>query len=183
MASHLTRAIVIFFSIVGAWMFADFITGVVHWAQDKLLDIETAFDLLNTFKDDNDLHHARPAAMLRFTWWENMQASAMFAWPTSLVLLLVGAPLWLWLGIFFSGFGNAVHRYAHTMRPPYWIDCLQRAGLLCTFRHHMPHHMDAGGLIPKERSTKRYCVMSMWLNPILDGTRFWYAMNWIARVK
>lgn len=171
------------FKVLLAWLLADFIAGVVHWAQDKLLDVETAFDFLNTFKEDNDLHHAKPAAMLKLSAWENMRGSALFAWPLSFALYFTNAPTVLWLGVFFSAFGNAIHRFAHVPNPRWLIRGLQEIGFFCSFEHHMPHHVDANGLVTKENSTRRYCVMSAWLNPLLDGVGFWRGLNWIARVK
>lgn len=172
-------------TILGAWLLADFLSGLVHWAQDKFLDVETAFNFTNDLKRDNDLHHVNPTAMLKLSFWDNIKISANVAWPFSAVLFVAGAPTVLWLGVFFSAFGNGVHRFAHVhpMILPLPIRALQCVGLFCSFEEHSKHHYDAGRVILKQDATCRYCVMTSWLNPILDGLRFWKALEHLIRRK
>jgi hypothetical protein len=166
-----------------AWLLADFISGLVHWAEDRVLLNETRFKFLNQIKADNDLHHKRPAALTQFSLWENINTSAYFAWPLALVLLLAGAPNVITLAVFFASFGNAVHRYAHMPKAkvPRLIRLFQRTGFFISFDHHTRHHFDENGRIEKEDTTIRYCPMSNWVNPILDKVRFFYFLEWAIR--
>lgn len=168
-------------TVLAAWLLADLLSGIVHWMQDKLLDIETAFSGLYSVEADNFLHHVEPTAMLKCSIWENIKVSALTAWPLAAVLWFFDFHEILWLGIFFSAFGNAVHRFAHMppSKVPRPIRWLQRAGLFCGPTIHLQHHYNKKGVILKEDSTQKYCVMTAYLNPILDGARVWY---WMERV-
>lgn len=172
-------------TILGAWLLADFLTGVVHWAEDKFLDREFKINFLNQIKADNDLHHAKPAALTQYTYWENINTSAPITLPLSLLLFLLGTPTVLWLALFFGTFANLVHRFAHTPqgRLPKWIRFMQWTGLFISIRHHAKHHFGPKGLVIKENSTRHFCPMTSWLNPWLDCLRFFRFLEWCLKVK
>lgn len=161
--------------ILVAWLLADFLTGVVHWVEDRYFDEHTSLDFAQGVATDNQLHHSKPTAMLLNSYWGNMRSGAMVAWPLAAVVWLSGAPLWLWLGIAAAGFGNLVHRFAHTPRTqlPRWIRGLQEFGLFISAEHHDTHHRDQIGLVPKHRACRAYCPMTDLVNPVLDRVRFW----------
>ena len=170
-------------TILGAWLLADFATGIVHWAEDKFLDREFKISFLNQLRADNDLHHSKPAALIRYTYWENINTSAPFTLPSAAILFAVGAPAWLCLAVFFGTFANLVHRFSHTPqgRLPKWIRFMQRTGLFISIPHHAKHHFDAKGLVTKENSTRHYCPMTNWLNPWLDRLRFFHLLEWCLK--
>lgn len=171
-------------TILFAWLLADFLTGLVHFAQDRLLLWESRFKFINQVKADNDLHHRRPGAMLQYSVWENINTSVPIAWPASAILFALGCPTVVWLAFFFAGFGNAVHRLSHAPKSKRnrLVKFLQWTGIFISFDHHHKHHFDAKGLVEKENTTVRYCPMTNWLNPILDGVRFFdflaYLLVW-----
>lgn len=175
--------------ILAAWLLADFLTGVVHWIQDLFMDRPFKNSILNSIKEDNDLHHRSPMSMLKFSYWENLKNSAAFAWPLSLGLYVVGAPVVIWLAVFFGSFANIVHRWAHTPRRqrPWIVSWIQWTGLFASFDHHWSHHFDDGERgqirrIAKEHASIRFCVMSSWLNPILDKIQFFTWSEILIRV-
>jgi hypothetical protein len=170
-------------NLISAWLLADFIAGVGHWVQDRLLDIESLFNFVNSIKKDNDLHHEKPAAMLKNSLFENVRDSMIVAWPIAFVAWLAGAPLFLWLGVGLSSFANGVHRFSHMPpgRVPRPIKLLQRTGIFLSFNHHAGHHYRGGKVVLKENATHRYCVMTNWLNPILDGVKFWTMLEWVFK--
>jgi sterol desaturase/sphingolipid hydroxylase (fatty acid hydroxylase superfamily) len=164
-----------FITIVAAWLAADLLAGVFHWFEDRYLDETQSFEFLHGVANDNQLHHSKPTAMLLNTHWQNMASAAVIAWPIACVLGWMGFGAFWVLTIFFSSFANLVHRYSHEPRSnvPKWIRALQRIGLFCSKEHHDTHHRDEAGLIPKSRAMVAYCVMTDWVNPILDYLRFW----------
>lgn len=170
-------------SILLAWLFADFITGVVHWAEDRLLDKPSRFKFLNAVKADNQLHHWKPTAMLRFTVSENINTSVVIAWPLALALFFASAPVAIWLGVFLSGFGNIVHRWAHTPATQLngVIRFLQAIGFFVPSKSHWRHHFNKSGLIRSSQAVDRYCVMTAYLNPILDRVKFFRFLEFIFR--
>lgn len=166
-------------TILSAWLLADFLTGLGHWAEDKLLKQPSRFRFLEGIRLDNELHHRLPAAFLRLSWWKNINTTCAITCPLALILFLVGAPKVVCLAAFFASFANLVHRFAHL--PPARLNApiklLQAVGLFPTFKHHWVHHADANGLIEKQNTTGRYCPLTCWLNPILDRSGFWRVMD------
>lgn len=172
-------------TVLFAWLLADFFAGIIHWAQDKLLLTETRFAWLNAVKADNDRHHDWPAGMVQSTLWENINTSVPYTTPAAILLWLCGAPTVVWLAVVFSGFGNAVHRFAHMPKGKvhFLIQGLQRLGLFISQEHHNGHHFASDGfMLPKKWATRRYCPMTSWLNPVLDRIRFWDFMFWVVHI-
>jgi ubiquitin-conjugating enzyme E2 variant len=66
---------------------------------------------------------------------------------------------------------NEVHKWAHrtTAENGRLVSALQRAGIVQSRAHHGGHH---GGA----RDT-RYCVVTPWLNPVLDRCGFWRGLE------
>ena len=62
-------------TIIGAWFFADFVTGVLHWVQDQYLTSNTKISILRSIAKDNDLHHTKPNAMANNTFWKSTETS------------------------------------------------------------------------------------------------------------
>lgn len=169
-------------TILFAWLLADLISGIAHWAEDRLLISPSRFKFLEILRADNDLHHSEPAAMLKFTISENINTSVVIAWPLSLFCYMMSFPTVIWLAVFFASFGNLVHRFAHT--PPRKLNSIvrffQKTGLLLSFGHHFAHHFDSDGVIEKKNSQIRFCVMTNWLNPLLDKIRFFRFLEWLV---
>jgi hypothetical protein len=162
-------------TILLAWLLADFLSGIVHWAEDRRLTKETRWAFLNSLKADNDLHHASPAALTRLSWYQNLSTSLPFTAPLAALLMLIGAPAVIYLTLYFVGFANLIHRWAHEPRGklPWPVLAIQSTGLFITFKHHWGHHADENGLVTKEQASVRYCAMTNWLNPVLDRVGFW----------
>jgi len=161
-------------NILLAWLLADFITGLIHWAEDKFLNNPSRIKFLETVRLDNDLHHDRPAAICSFSWWENINTTAPITIPLAMVLWYLNAPEVIWLAAFFATFANLVHRWGHERQSKLnpVIKYLQRTGLFISFRHHAVHHYDDNGVIEKKDTSKHFCPMTNWLNPALDKIRF-----------
>jgi hypothetical protein len=157
-------------TILLAWLLADLISGLVHWYEDRAMTGQSRFAFLNSVRADNERHHKMPGFMLKFSWWGNINTTAPFAWLLAAVLFYWGVPLIVWLTPAFLSFGNLVHRWAHESPARlYWpIKLMQWTGLFITFNHHAGHHYVAGKPVSREDSRIRFCVMSNWLNPILD---------------
>lgn len=165
----------ILFQLLIAWLLADFITGLVHWFEDKYLEKDKTLNFLSSIAEDNDLHHRKPTAMIQNSGWTNMKSGFVVGTPVAIILWFIGAPLWLWLACFFSGFGNLVHRWSHTPKKQLnsFIRFMQYTGLFISHEHHDSHHRSMAKLIPKHLSGYRFCPMTNWVNPVLDYIDFW----------
>lgn len=130
---------------------------------------------LDDVAKENDLHHRKPTAMLQSSGWTNMKSAAVVGWPVAASLWWFGCPMWVWLVPFFAAFGNLVHRFAHTPRRqlPRYIQLLQDVGLFISYDHHDAHHRSMAQLIPKHIAGYKFCPMTNWMNPLLDGIQFW----------
>jgi ubiquitin-conjugating enzyme E2 variant len=160
-------------NILLSWLFADFLTGIVHWFEDRYIDPDK-FDVFGVGAD-NKLHHEKPTAMIDSHWFENIRYSAVVAWPLALLLYLLGFHVVIWLGVAFSAFGNLIHRFSHLpeRKKNRIIKLMQKTGLFITSEHHDKHHRSMKRLIPKQEAGYKFCAMTNWLNPVLDTVHFW----------
>lgn len=162
-------------SILFAWLVADFISGLVHWYEDRAMVGASRFEFLNGVRMDNERHHQQPGYLVRYSWWENINTTAPIAWTAAIVLYF--ALGWHFAAFVFAflGIGNLVHRWAHEppSKLPFWVVLLQKTGLFISASHHSGHHFSKGKLVAREDSKIRFCVMSNWLNPLLDYVKFW----------
>jgi hypothetical protein len=163
-------------------LLADFLAGAIHWACDTWGSEQTRWlgtGLIQSFRD----HHRRPQAMLEHDWIEvNGEAATAAAGGFvvmafgSPALALLEQPVWYafaWSAIGVSALSNQLHQWAHSHAPPRFIQQMQRYGLLLSRRRHAPHH--------RPPCIDRYCITTGWMNPALDGTGFWRALErWIT---
>ncbi len=86
---------------------------------------------------------------------------------------LLGVLNWeIWLFAIISANANEIHKWAHRTRAENGpvISFFQDIRVLQTARHHARHHTD-----PKN---SHYCTVTNFLNPVLDGIRFWDGLEW-----
>jgi ubiquitin-conjugating enzyme E2 variant len=156
---------------VGVYLLVDFISGIIHWSEDRYGSETTPF-IGNAIRK-NILHHHRPRHITRITLWEATSPTFFI----SLSLLGVGTLLgffgWQLLFLMLLGMNvNTVHRWAHSTPKelPWVIRTMQRLRLIQTPKHHAIHH----GL-PR---VTHYCAFTNWLNPVLEKIRFWRGVEW-----
>ena len=156
-----------------ACLFAvDFITGVVHWAEDTWTALGRS-KLLDTYVvRDNIEHHRKPGAIRGGTYWESNRVCIVLALGAACVLALFGVHAWqAYLIVALASQSNQVHKWAHCANPPRAVAWLQRFGILQSTAHHAEHH--------KRPYAKRYCTATNFLNPVLDAVRFWRGLEWL----
>lgn len=167
-------------SLAGAVLLADFVSGVVHWAEDAYARFKPRrkLPLINTIAQENELHHRRPRDFLARSWWAS-------SWD----LALIGAAV-VWVAcamdrlsvavlvfVVLAVNANQIHKWTHRnpRENPWWVTHLQRCYVLQTPRHHSRHHQG-------EKNT-HYCVVTNFLNPLLEEIGFWRRLEkWVARV-
>lgn len=161
--------------IIAAWFLADFIAGIFHWIEDRYFDESHSLEFARGLATDNIVHHEEPTAMTRSTWWENMRSGAYAGWPLAVMTFGLGCPPVVWLTLFFTAFGNLVHRFAHIPKRelPRWIQGLQAFGIFISAGHHATHHFAMGQKVSKATASRAYCPMTDWVNPVLDRVKFW----------
>ena len=150
---------------------ADLFTGAVHWLEDTY-GRETWPVVGKRIIAPNRLHHERPRAFLANSWWQSSNLQMMAGVVIALALFAAGALGWqavLFLVVAVNA--NEIHKWAHRTpsENPSWIQTLQRLHLVQSRGHHGRHH---GGL-----RNSRYCVVTPWLNYVLDACGVWRALE------
>jgi hypothetical protein len=165
--------LLIFLQALGVIMLADFIAGLVHWAEDAYGTENTPIIGPRLIRA-NIVHHHYPRYFTRLSWWASSRDSAI----ASGVILLVGAWLgilgWqLWLFALVTTNANQIHKWAHRTRAENGrvISFFQDIGLFLTPRNHAVHHSD-----PKNTY---YCPATNLVNPLLERLHFWNAIEWV----
>lgn len=152
--------------LLAGWLLADLLSGLLHWLEDRY-GREHWPVLGNQVIAPNRLHHSRPLAFTRGTFLSRngttIVATAIIAVP---LFAAFGAQPWLIAATIGGAMANQVHFWAH--RPshrPAIVSLLQEAGFLQSPAHHQRHHAPP--------HTRRYCILTNWLNPILDRVGVW----------
>lgn len=163
--------------IVATILIADFASGFFHWLEDAY-GRENWPITGRLITKPNILHHHDPRYFTRHGWF---RSSWLLLFMSAMILLtawLCGLLTWhVWLFAALGANANQIHKWAH--RSPaengWLISFLQRVRLVQTPRHHASHHTN-----PKN---SHYCVLTDFLNPILDRMRLWERLEhciWIA---
>jgi ubiquitin-conjugating enzyme E2 variant len=152
---------------------ADFLAGLIHWGEDTWLrpGISPLLDAWIVLP--NVEHHQRPGGIRQATYWENNRITMAIAAVPTVILALCGVHAWEpYLTLLIASQSDQIHMWGHCANPPLVVRWLQRVGLFQSARHHAQHHKRPYGV--------RYCTTTAYLNPILDGTRFWRGLEWIC---
>jgi len=178
-------------------IFADFMSGVVHWAADTWGSLEVPL-VGNTFIRSFREHHLAPTAMCDHDVIETNGDTVMLTIP---VLLLVSlkdmiahspdgivaahsdvfrSAFWLTtcIGVTFT---NQFHKWAHMNKLPPMVEFLQSYWIILPKRIHNIHH--------RPPFDSNYCITNGWLNPLLNAFGFWrhaervitFITGWIPR--
>jgi ubiquitin-conjugating enzyme E2 variant len=150
---------------LSAWLTADLLSGLVHWALDTFGSVRTPLvgpAFIRPFRE----HHADAQAITRHDFVETNGASCLGALP-----LLFGAaavPPGLLHGfLVFTALGalaaNQCHKWAHSEAEqlPRAVRALQCMGLILRPSRHARHHAS-----PFDRD---YCTAAGWLNGPLNA--------------
>ncbi len=167
--------------VVAGLVVLDAITGCVHWACDTWGDERTRLvgpGLVRSFRE----HHVHPRAMLQHRWLD-VNRETLFATTIVLSALLlpplreslVRSPFGA--AALYAAFGlgcvaNQLHYWAHADEAPAIVRRLQAWGLLLSPEAHARHH--------RPPRTDGYCIATGWLNPLLDTTGAWRALERIV---
>lgn len=165
----------LFSYVILSWIAADFVAGFFHWWEDQYAVVDWPI-IGKLVAGPNALHHRDQTAFLAGNYWQRN-------WTTIVPTAVVGIPVTYcvheaWLAFAFLSQANELHSWGHR-KCNRVVTALQEAGIVCSPRHHAKHHRDP--------FSERYCVMSNWLNPLLDLIKFWRMLEmlvfWVLRVR
>lgn len=156
----------------------DFLSGFIHWFFDTQVKPSKTF--LGKIAVDFLDHHIRPTRTRDVGFYVSAYRPAAYIalpWLTACLLavkfgllhnpVLTGAVFWAG---FFSLYIPQTHKLSHVTKPNIAVKFLQEARLIMHPRAHALHHKD---------DRKAYCVFTGWLNPLLDGIKFWRGLEWM----
>lgn len=154
---------------------ADFISGLVHWWEDTYGDPK--WPILGKYiVEPNLLHHSKPRAFLQGNYWSRNNTALITA------VILIGVPaIFGWFSWFYSAYillaaqANEIHRKAHQTDAENGpvIMFFQKIGLMQSRKHHGLHHA-----APYDCN---FCIITNYLNPILEALRFFPILEWILK--
>lgn len=157
-------------SIAVSVLIADFITGVLHWAEDTWLAPGGNALIDKYITEDNIDHHRNPGKIRAGNYWATNRVCIALAAIAAVFFLVLQVHAWqVYLVLAILSQSNQIHMWGHSSQAPQWVRFLQRYGILQSPRHHAGHH--------KSPYAKRFCSVTEFLNPILDRTRFWRALE------
>lgn len=157
--------------LIGLYLLADFITGIAHYLIDNVLP-HWRSRVARYIVGENNLHHSKPRAMLNATRWQRLRVPLPFSIATLTLLGLLGLLTWQVVTLVsMLTVANEIHAFAHQTRRENGplVTALQRIGFFQSARHHGLHH--------RSPFDCHYCVMSNWLNPLLDRLRLWSRLD------
>ena len=156
---------------VGIYLLVDFISGLIHWSEDRYGSETTPF--VGGAIKKNILHHHRPRHITKISLWEAMGTTLFISLGIFAGGTLLGFFGWQLVLLSLLGMNvNTVHRWAHSTPKelPWIVRTLQRLRLIQTPQHHALHH----GL-PR---VTHYGAFTNWLNPVLERLKFWQSVEW-----
>jgi ubiquitin-conjugating enzyme E2 variant len=158
-------------SLVSAWLMADFMSGIFHWFEDRY-GVESWPVIGPLVVSPNIMHHSQPRAFLDQSVWSRNWTTVVPSLSAAAVAWYTGAH-WLATAFALLATANEVHAWAHQKcsRP---IRALQMLGVFQSQEQHASHHAK-----PFDRN---YCVMSDWMNPVLQAAGFWSAAEALLAV-
>ena len=157
--------------LVATWFVVDWISGFVHWLEDSYGHPFARFTGRRV-TIPNLIHHARPRAFTQNSWYTSSQLLLFTCLAVVAIAWVIGrlSPMVVF-GAFLGANANQVHKWSH--RSPRengpLVAVLQRLRVIQSPSHHQQHHMDM--------KHSHYCVLTDFLNPILDGTGFWRGLE------
>lgn len=152
--------------LVIGWLLADLLGGLAHWWEDRL-GRESMPWIGPRVIAPNRRHHREPLAFVTGGLIERNLSTWILAGVVAGIWLLTMGPSLTWAAAAIGGaLSSQVHYWTHQpKRAPRLVRVLQDVGLLQSPVHHAGHH--------RSPSDRRYCVLTDWLNPLLDDLRVW----------
>lgn len=161
--------------IAGGLLFADFLSGLLHWAEDRYG--ETHWPVVGRAIDEAERHHKTPMRFLSRSFKDRNARVMVIASGVAVFFLIMD---WInpftMTALFFGSLSNEIHAFAHRKgsNVPLTIRIAQRLGVLQSAFHHAGHHRCA--------KNARYCVVTNYLNPMLDRAGFWRKLERLIAV-
>jgi len=160
--------------ILLTWLVTDFISGLFHWLEDSYG--HPHLPIVGHYVTKPDLlHHYNPRRFVANSWFSSADLLMLVGLAGLLIAAAIGrlSPMVV-VSAALGVNANQVHKWCHrTRRENGWIVVtLQRLHLVQSPRQHNRHHLG--------RKDTCYCILTDFLNPLLDACRFWRALEFLV---
>ncbi len=175
---HHTHPWVLAAGVLSGFVFADFVSGFVHWMADTWGSADMPVlgkSLVRPFRE----HHVDPKAMTRHDYIETNGANCLVSLPVAAGVLFIPLDIEGWVSfslfslvtigsmVFFVMWTNQIHKWSH-LEPeetPLPLRVLQKLHVVLPPVHHRIHH--------KAPYDRYYCITTGWLNWPLSKLGFY----------
>jgi ubiquitin-conjugating enzyme E2 variant len=164
---------IVILQAAGVWLLTDFLSGLFHWLEDAYGNPYWPLFGRHVTKP-NILHHYIPRAFVTNSWFLSSRLLILICTSVTAVTLAIGAFNWMVaMAVLIGVNANQVHKWSHRTRHEngWLITLLQRVKVIQSPSHHHRHHT-----LGKD---SHYCVLTDFLNPVLDRLRFWRGLEWL----
>lgn len=165
--------LVVLAKIVAVWLAVDFISGCFHWLEDTYGNPFWPIVGRHVTKP-NILHHYIPRAFVTNSWYLSSRLLILICALVVVASLALGVFSWMVaLAAVIGANANHIHKSSHRTRHENgpFVVLLQRMKLIQSPSHHHRHHTHG--------KNSNYCVLTDFLNPVLDGIGFWRGLEWL----
>lgn len=152
-------------------LIADFLSGFFHWLEDSY-GREKWIIIGDLITKPNILHHHNPRHFIYASWFVRNRVLLFLAVISLLITHLTHFLNWQTLLVILIGASaNEIHRWAHQtpQENGRLIHFFQQRGIVQTPCHHALHHQGC--------KNTHYCVITNWLNPLLDSINLWLILE------
>lgn len=175
---HSSHTWVIVAALATGFVFADFVSGFVHWMADTWGSADMPIlgkSLVRPFRE----HHVDQKAMTLHDYIETNGANCLVSLPVAAGVLFIplDIPGWVTFAlfsvvsigsmVFFVMMTNQIHKWSHLApeKTPALLKVLQRLHIILPPGHHQLHHTSP--------YNKYYCITTGWLNWPLSKIGFY----------
>lgn len=154
-------------------LLTDLLTGTIHWWEDAYGNPDWKFLGAKVVKPNIE-HHRRPRSFLKHGFFKRIRLSLAIAVLLGTISWLLGCLVWqVAFCLLYGAMANEIHAMAHRSKKENGklVTFLQWTGILQSRRMHGYHHSAPFDV--------NYCVLTNYLNPILNRIRFWEGLEWL----
>lgn len=154
-------------------LITDLITGIGHWWEDAYGDPRWKY-LGESVVIPNLDHHKNPRKFLKDSFFSRIKLTFFIMIFIGVGVFLVGLMSWeIVFCLVYATLANEIHAISHRSNNENGklICAIQKTGLIQTRKMHGHHHTSPYDV--------NYCIMTNYLNPLLNKTKFWFGLEYI----
>ena len=161
------------FKVLICLAITDFLSGFFHWLEDRYGDLKWPVVGKHVIFP-NIVHHLNGRNFVFYSWFRSARVLLVIGAFVIIISHLSGVLNWMiWLIVLIGVNANEVHKWSHRSESEngVFVTILQKLRLIQMPSHHLKHH--------RLNKDTHYCILTNFLNPILDTVKLWRGMEQI----